>query len=442
MGDPKEPLRLLADFAELAIDLWQRCLSERYHAPIYYLAALVIYTLELNAVDVAPHVISSLIPVCATTCRLVALPRFNTVDGNLTDHPDAVVRQLSLDIDVTQCLSLLHLAALGCLSPPAGEPEEASNAPKPSPQFQFWRTMELDFVLIMLSPKNPESDWLGMLSLLWTSVSPESLGPVPSSATNQADRNGRVESPEMAAATVIDCVSSFLCESPRWAAPGSVKEIVARSAALKTLVAFATSPFGALQLADSDVAIPRLVTVLCWAIDRLYDVDVALPSRRAGMQRTGNGSRTGGEDAVALDKEASSHAGDVVDVMEDVTYQEQLANDQDGGIVGSIILDEELDRQPRTQELLCRLISQATQLLHFLVTDPRTADVANTATKLAASHGGSQRYLLTLARLTFAEEDLVLEAGIDAETVDLAHELLELAVTPEEGEKVAEMFGD
>jgi hypothetical protein len=81
-------------------------------------------------------------------------------------------------------------------------------------------------------------------------------------------------------------------------------------------------------------------------------------------------------------------------------------------------------------------------LLHFLVTNPRTADVANTATKLAASHGGSQRHLLSLARLTFAEEDLVLEAGIDAETVELAHELLELAVTPDEGEKVAEMFGD
>jgi hypothetical protein len=45
-----------------------------------------------------------------------------------------------------------------------------------------------------------------------------------------------------------------------------------------------------------------------------------------------------------------------------------------------------------------------------------------------------------LARLNFAEEDLVLEAGIDAETVELAHELLELAVTPDEGEEISEMF--
>jgi hypothetical protein len=45
-----------------------------------------------------------------------------------------------------------------------------------------------------------------------------------------------------------------------------------------------------------------------------------------------------------------------------------------------------------------------------------------------------------LARLTFAEEDLVLEAGIDSRTVELAHELLEMAVTPDEGEGVGEVF--
>jgi hypothetical protein len=61
--------------------------------------------------------------------------------------------------------------------------------------------------------------------------------------------------------------------------------------------------------------------------------------------------------------------------------------------------------------------------------------------KLAASHGGSHRYLITLARLAFAEEDLVLEAGISARTVELAHDLLELAVTPDEGEGVGEVFG-
>lgn len=437
MGDPGEPLRLLADFAELVVDMWHRCLSQRYHAPIYYLAALVLYTLELNAVEVAPHITSSLIPVCATTCRLVALPRFNSIDGNLSDHPDTVVRQLCLDIDVAHCLSLLYLAALGCLSPPS-DPDTA-DPPSPSPQMQFWRTMELDFVLVMLSPKHPETDWLGMMSLLWTSVAPDSIGPVPSSATDLSSNRAEARSSGVVAATILDCVSSFLCDSPRWASPGSVKEIVARSAALKTLLMFATSPFGAWQMADSDVAIPRLVTVLCWAIDRLYDMDVALPQRKMHERKINpNGAQTESGEDMDVDKRDSNAPEDM---QLDGLDREKPA-DAGGHQLAQRTLDMGLEAEPEPLPLLCRFISQATRLLHFLVTNPRTADVANTATKLAASHGGSQRHLLSLARLTFAEEDLVLEAGIDAETVELAHELLELAVTPDEGEKVAEMFGD
>lgn len=210
-----------------------------------------------------------------------------------------------------------------------------------------------------------------------------------------------------------------------------IKDIVARSAALKTLVMFATSPFGALQMADSDVAIPRLVTVLCWAIDRLYDVDVALPLKKIGKQYMGSkGSQVEGGGAMDVDKKGADGGEDVQ--MDEDGEREPIAGDS----------KDQLETEPDPLALLSQFISQATRLLHFLITDPRTADAANTASKLAASHGGSQRHLLTLARLTFAYEDLVLEAGIDAETVELAHELLELAVTPDEGEEVAEMFGD
>lgn len=420
LGDPAHPLRVLSDFAEMVIDMWQRCLSERYHAPIYYLVSLLLYTLELNTVAVAPHIVSSLVPVCSTTCRLVALPRFNSPDGSSADNN--VVRQLNVDIDVTQCLSLLFLAASGCLSVPLDS--DASEAPG-LPQVEFWKTMEFDFVLMMLSPKHPEADWFGMLSLLSTSVTPQSIGPIPS-ATNAGGR-AEARTPQLVAATIIDCVSSFLCEPPRWAPSGSVKELVVRSAALKTLALFTTSPFGALQLAESNVAIPRLVTVLCWAIDRLYDVDVA-PTWQV-LEHTSDGAAEQG-DGMELDPPESTAVRMQVD-------EPVLPNHSDQNGPGS-----EMDLEPDPVPLLCRLIAQAVRLLHFLATSERTADVANLSTKLAASHGGSQRHLLALARLNFAEEDLVLEAGIDAEIVELAHELLEPAVTPDEGEEVGEAFGD
>ncbi len=384
--------------------MWHQCLSERYYGPISHLVGLILYTLELNAVDVAPHVISSLIPVCATTCRLVALPRLSSTD--LSEHPDAVVRQLCLNIDVAQCLSLLYLAAMACLPQPLGEP----GAPN---QTEFWRTMEFDFVLMMLSPKHPEADWLAMMSLLRTSVAPESIGPIPSSAT--VSSGGRAD-------TLIDCVSSFLCESPQWATPGSVKDMVARSAALETLTALATSPFGALQIAESEVAIPRLVMALCWAIDRLYDSEPSPP--KAEREKSAGETRTG--DGMDLDQPNSS------------ATEEMQVDEAGGGPVAEIFEEDGADPEPTV--LLGQIISQSTWLLHFLVTDPRTADATKMSAKLAASYGGSQRYFLTLARLNFAEEDLVLEAGIDAETVELAHELLELAVTPDEGEEIGEMF--
>ncbi|KAL2129459.1 hypothetical protein VTI74DRAFT_7780 [Chaetomium olivicolor] len=438
MGQPGEPLSLLVDFADLLIEMWRQCLSERYYGPIYYLAALVLYTLGLNAVGVAPHLISSLIPVCATTCRLVALPRLSTIDGNLAEHPDPTVRQLNLDIDVTQCLSILYLAALGCLPPPFEE-SDAPDMPKSFPNSEFWRTMELDFVLLMLSPKLPEENWLGMMSLLRASVAPATIGPIPSSATDSSNNRAESRSPRAVAATIVDCVSSYLCELPRWADSGSVKEGLVKSVALETLLVFATSPFGALQIAESDVAIPRLVTALCWAIDRLYDADLPLlPATKVKKpQKSVNHAdwQTERTDAMDVDQQQPNSAEEM---QVDSADPQKPATDAHGGAEahGRVVRDLE----PDSLSLLCPIISRATWLLHSLVTDPRTSDVANMATKLAASHGGSQRYLLTLARLNFAEEDLVLEAGIDAETMELAHELLELAVTPDEGEEISEMF--
>jgi hypothetical protein len=60
--------------------------------------------------------------------------------------------------------------------------------------------------------------------------------------------------------------------------------------------------------------------------------------------------------------------------------------------------------------------------------------------KLAVVHGGAQKYLLCLSRLNFSEADLVLEAGIDEDIPACALELLELIVTPEEGDAIQSAF--
>jgi hypothetical protein len=60
--------------------------------------------------------------------------------------------------------------------------------------------------------------------------------------------------------------------------------------------------------------------------------------------------------------------------------------------------------------------------------------------KLSVIHGGSQKYLLCLSRLNFSEDDLIVESGIDADVAAYALEMLELVVTPEEGDAIHSAF--
>lgn len=441
MGNSHDPCSLLVDFADLLIDMWQQCLSERYHFPIYYLGALLSFTLHLQNGSVAPRIISSLIPICTTTCRLVALPRFNSPHGDISGHPDNLIRQLSVDLTIPQTMSLLNLAAVGCLSPPVADEDEEDSPRKTSPQVEFWRTVDMEFVILMLSVKQPEQWWFPMISLLSTSVLPTSLGPVPSpiSSTTYENNPG---TPEIIAEAIINRVSMCMVDLPRWAPPGSAIEVQVRLAVLDSLIVFATSPFCFLQIAQSDITIQRLVTTLCWAIDQLYDVDTSFPEPGKGPP-TCSASRSG---ISGNGTELDDHDLAGVTFMEiDKKYAEQQQVEEDFQkmqLEGTIDIEEDSEesRRQSTPALLCRVISKAVLLLHALVTDERTANIVDMTRQLATSAGGSQRYLLTLARLSFAEEELVLEAGIDVETAERAHALLEMAVTPDEGEEMGALF--
>ncbi|PNY26880.1 Uncharacterized protein TCAP_03189 [Tolypocladium capitatum] len=244
----------------------------------------------------------------------------------------------------------------------------------------FWRLMSLDVVLLLLTPRQRLSDIVGMLDLLAYSSLPGSIGPV----------SEDVE-PGVIARAVIERVSAKLTEHPSRSATTPRQRRRVRLAALRTLIAFARCPFGAAHLASHDNALPRLVTCLSASIDDLYDEPIpfhVLPPASDALAST------------SLRLPESTASAD-----------------------------------------LYRIISQSVLLIHTLVTGPGTSNVADISQKLSMAHGGSQRYLLALGRLTFAEEDLVIEAGIDGEVVEAAHELLEMAVTPDEGQAVSEAFG-
>ncbi|KAK5633695.1 hypothetical protein RRF57_009409 [Xylaria bambusicola] len=283
-------------------------------------------------------------------CYEVAIPRFNnSVPGDPTDEAFIKFRD---NIDTNKILSLLYLTVLGCAT---SEPVGGSIL---SPAVDFWNSVHIQFVLMLLNSKQPVGDFTATLRLLCTSVFPDSIGPI------NPDKP-----PEEVGRLLIDRISAHLTETPRWDIDEArLREV--RLAALQTLSAFARSSLGLMQLAKHDWMIPRLVTLLSYSIDELYDGDM----------------------------QYSSAAGD-------------------GPPCG-----------------LQRLVAHAMLLLHMVITAPLGSNTVDVSAKLAKTTGGSQKYLISLSRLNFAD-DLVSE-----DTAELAHELLEMAVTSEAGQELGEFF--
>lgn len=242
----------------------------------------------------------------------------------------------------------------------------------------LWRLLSLEFVLLMLTAKQDIPDIISMLNLLETSPLPDSIGPICQS-----------RKPDFIAPLMIERVSAKLTENTR-SAINPLERRQVRAAALRTLIAFAKYPFGAKQLANHDNSLPRLVMCLSASIDDLYNQPIS--------------------------KSVLAQSGAYSANVAKLTVSAQSAAD------------------------LSFIIAQCVALIHTLVTGPHTAGLVDMSRKLSVAHGGNQRYVLALGRLTFAENDLVIECGIDAEVIEAAHELLELVVMPDEAEVISEAF--
>jgi len=78
-------------------------------------------------------------------------------------------------------------------------------------------------------------------------------------------------------------------------------------------------------------------------------------------------------------------------------------------------------------------INLTTRLLYHLISTYQ--ETLGLAKKLQVIHGGHHKFLVAFSRLAFSDR-LVLEAGLDEEVVEAAHEILDGVLSPEEGEAV------
>lgn len=197
-------------------------------------------------------------------------------------------------------------------------------------------------------------------------------------------------SPTRMADALIDKLTHNLRATPPWVGDSRTSYYRHLGNILRPLSAFATSRFGLARLTACTRVLPRLATVMCNVLEEIYEGD-------AGLH---------------------------------LISQECMSSEQDA----------QNDSIPSVYEIFARLML----LLHTIITNPKADVLANLRPYMENLPGTWERYILTLARLEFAEEDLVLERGIDSKTLDLGHELLDLVVTPnpELGDQIVALFGD
>ncbi|TVY24546.1 hypothetical protein LHYA1_G006276 [Lachnellula hyalina] len=336
LGSKRPQKDLPVDFCELLISMWSNCVAEKYYTPIYLFIDMLTLALELKTTAVGPHITDTIVPLAQLTADIIIIPRFQTKPTNGHEK----------DINVSACLAILHIVALGCMS-------EQQHI------IRFWKLMRFDFVLVMLSTNHPIPEFEMMLRILSTSVFRDSFGPF----MGDSVQSTQVVNNILVRLTYPMSEVPFLPGSPEKMDLSVLAKL--RFKVIQLMTSMTRSPFASKAMAMHPLVIGRLVGLISDEIDDLYD------------------------------------------------YKAR-------------------------HEESARIISLTMRLLYYIVT--KFDDDIDMQKKLAAIRGGSQKYLLCLSRLNFSEDDLVLESGIEPDVAGCALELLELFVTPEEGDAIHSAF--
>jgi hypothetical protein len=152
---PPSAKRFNAELLAVFVDLWATCLKQKYYKPIPVLLEVVFFIIALESIVVDARFNYS--PVRQRATKLKQIPQ----------------SELKPLCNGTHCLSLLYDLASRC---------------QPSSKLidLFWRSMDTDFVLMMLNSSQPIPDMTLMLNLLSTSVLPTTFGNIYATPSEQS----------------------------------------------------------------------------------------------------------------------------------------------------------------------------------------------------------------------------------------------------------------
>ncbi|KAJ9666923.1 hypothetical protein H2201_003057 [Coniosporium apollinis] len=248
---------------------------------------------------------------------------------------------------------------------------------------RFWQHMQYDFILVLLLPAQPLLEITLMLELLATSALDATFGAIWPGDLFNPDRQSKAEN------ETLDKVTALLFEvpfAPRDGEPWTPTELMGlRLEALGVLAALCRTEHGSSLLRQNRNAIGLLVRFLNDTIDALYAYHPALH-----------------------------------------TLQSRAVN--------------------RSMRILHHLLTTSpSSPNNNTTTDPspqpqrRLLERAEIQQKLRVVPGGNHKFLVALTRLAFSEP-YVLEAGIEEGVMDMAHQILDEFLSPEEGEALMNVY--
>jgi hypothetical protein len=253
---------LASHICHVVLDLWQRCLDERYYDPIYLILDALHFILSCEPVETAVQVAEKAAPLITASVDLVSVPVSNAtkLGGKaVTGLFTPTQRDITAKIDVLDCLELLYLIATSCI---------CSTNKQALPR--LWQDITSGFPLMLLNKEFPPPQIKLMLRILSTSALSTSLGPIAAEDESQAN----IED------ALINRLTNIFTETPKpipdpAASPPPEAATEAQVWELRLLVLMVLTQFsipeqGCARLAQNPICIGRLIKYLDYSINALY----------------------------------------------------------------------------------------------------------------------------------------------------------------------------
>ena len=181
-----------ASVGSIVLAIWNKCLAEQYYKPVCYLVDMVKFILLNGTIATVNHLLNGIITMTQLTADVNVIPRFRTINKSVVARSGTTESEPTNDIDVYDCLELLLLTASLCAS-------------ETNLVHQFWRTMRIDTLSMLLRVCQPIDDITMTVKLLGPCVQDDVLGSI-----RDPDTHGVASEQH-----IIDRLTSLLIEIPR-----------------------------------------------------------------------------------------------------------------------------------------------------------------------------------------------------------------------------------